>query len=88
MASIRERPRGDIAEPEMLVFDQFLWECYRGCYPGSRLDLGFHRADDHDGCRGEAEMCYWGSLLWMGDNVWKISSYEQDVDSWWARWPD
>lgn len=80
----------DVLDPEMLVFDEFLWECLRHphMHPGNRLVLGFHRPEDHDGCLGENGMCYWSSLLWQGDTVYRIGQHDRDVNSWWARWPD
>ncbi|CQD03696.1 hypothetical protein BN000_00624 [Mycobacterium europaeum] len=78
----------DVVEPVELFTDEYIWESHRGQHPGSRVVLNFHRPSDHDGCLEESAMCYWGSLLWMGDVVYRIGEYVRDVHSWWGRWPD
>jgi hypothetical protein len=86
--------RGDLmpwdGNPEMLVFDEFLWECHAHphMHPGSKLTLNFHRQTDHETCRGEAAMCYWGSILNDGEHIYRIGEYANEVNSWHARWPD
>lgn len=77
----------DVIEQEMLVFDEFLWECFMHphMHPGSRLTLG---PTDCPTCHDDHTLCFYGSILWMGDVVYVIGDYEPTTQSWWAKWPD
>lgn len=78
--------------PEMLVFDKFLIECWLHphMHPGSKLTINRHRPADHQGCWVERRVCFWGSIYNDGKYIYRIGEYtnEYDCDSWHARWPD
>lgn len=74
---------------ELLVFDEFLYECleFTHMHPGSRLTL--NHPEGH-ACRtphGGLE-CFTGAILKTEGRIYVIGEYEPKSHSWWARWPD
>jgi hypothetical protein len=78
----------DVLDPEMLVFDEFLWEClhHPHMHPGSKLTLS--HPDQHECEMVNDRVCFSGAILWQGDVVYRVGDYEAETNSWWARWPD
>jgi hypothetical protein len=80
-------------QQQLTFSDEFLTECFLFPQRGFRLVPNQHRAGlghEYYTCcrRGGSGNCYYGSLLWDGDHVYRIGNYNPKDGSWPARWPD
>lgn len=73
---------------EMLVFDEFLWEClhHPHMHPGSSLNLSHD--DTHQCEMVNDRVCFSGAIFKDGDEIYRVGEYQDSTNSWWARWPD
>lgn len=78
----------ETVDQELLVFDEYLWEClhHPHMHPGSRLTLDHPELHECEMVNGR--VCFTGAILWWGDVVYRVGEYEFSTNSWWVRWPD
>lgn len=74
--------------PELLVPDEYLWNClhHPDVYPSAHLNL--QHIEGHACETVNDRVCFTGSILREGDAFYRIAEYEILTNCWWARWPD